>query len=270
MRRFTDPGRLRRFDRQSQSPAEHYHEASRLGAVVESLRQRRATTPAELEAPLAPPARPPAARRILLADGDRGTPTTAWLQLAERRRSARSFHAEPLGVDAIGRLLTEAYRVSGSLSLRGGTLRLRTAPSAGGLYPVETYLAASRVDGLRSGMYHYGVDDEALAEVTTAQDIPLRLQAICGGDPDAGAAAGALLLAARFARTGEKYGERGYRYVLMEAGHIAQLYCLAATQLGIGLLCRGAFHDDLAGRLVQLDRGAAAVVYILLFGRSGP
>jgi SagB-type dehydrogenase family enzyme len=82
-------------------------------------------------------------------------------------------------------------------------------------------------------------------------------------------AAGALILTTRFERSTHKYGERGYRYILIEAGEIAQTLALGAAAAETGLVSHGAFYDDRANRLLGIDGIAESVVVILLFGALG-
>jgi SagB-type dehydrogenase family enzyme len=184
-----------------------------------------------------------------------------------RRRSARdgfSRAAAPVST-ALG-FLAHAYRVSGEYRTKYGPVPLRTAPSAGALYPIEVYLVAAHVDGLAEGVYRYSVNEQVLAQHHIGSRAPELLREACGGQSHVDSAAGAILLSANFTQSVAKYGNRGYRYCLLEAGHIAQNFCLAAIPFGLAVLCRGAFYDQLANALVGVDGESRSVVYVLLFG----
>ena len=168
------------------------------------------------------------------------------------RRTVRLFTEEKLGLDDLGRLLYFTDGITGSQALDHGTLPLRASPSAGALYPIELYVASFSVDGLDEGIHHYEVEDNALEfirpgqfrqdlfEVTHRQEMVLQ-------------SAAAILMTAMFGRTKSKYGERGYRYVLLDAGHLAQNLYLESTALGLGCATVGGFLDDKANHLLGID-----------------
>jgi SagB-type dehydrogenase family enzyme len=184
----------------------------------------------------------------------------------DARRSTRSFADRPVSFEQIGGVLG-TYRCSGELEVPGGPLALRTAASAGGLYPIEVYLVATRVTGLPVGIYHYRPAETAItATRPDAGDIPDALASLVLDPEQARQAAGALILTARFERSTHKYGERGYRYILIEAGEIAQILAMGAAATGTGLVCHGAFYDNRANHLLGIDGLTESVVVILLFG----
>ncbi len=182
------------------------------------------------------------------------------------RRTLREYTGEPVTMDEVGRLLYFTNGITGSLPLDRGTLLLRSSPSAGALYPIEIYQVAFAVDGLPQGVYHYEVEGNALElvrpgyfleevfEITHRQEMVLRAS-VC------------LLLTAVFGRTKAKYGERGYRYVLLDAGHLAQNLYLESTALGLGCATIGGFLDDRANRLLGVDGLEESVVYMATVGR---
>lgn len=206
----------------------------------------------------------PAARRTPLPPTDPGLVQA----LAERRRSVRAFRPEPLPLVALAALLRLGYGATGPAPLEaGGRFLRRPVPSAGGLYPLEIFVLAARVADLAPGIHRYDPVGDGLEEVRPG--------------PWADAAAGVfytwpfvaeapaiLCLAAVFGRTQKKYGPRGYRYILLEAGHVAQNLCLGATELGLATLCMGGYRDGALNRLIGLDVPAEGVVYALGLGRA--
>jgi len=187
--------------------------------------------------------------------------------LAAGRQSTRAFADTPLSRDALATLLQASYGIVGAAGLPGGGghfLR-RRVPSAGGLYPLELYPMLRRVDKLPDGIYHFDARGDALE----------RLRA---GDWSAGASdafytwpfierANAIVcLSASFARMQSKYGPRGYRYILLEAGHVAQNLCLAAGEIGLGTLCMGGFRDARLNALLGLEPEEQGVVYAVAVG----
>ena len=162
-----------------------------------------------------------------------------------KRRSIREYTDSPLTVADVAQLVWAAQGVTSED-------QRRTAPSAGALYPMETYLVALNVEGLASGLYKYHPEEHSLALI--APGSLGRAVARAALDQDFIQHAGAvILMAAVNQRTTVKYGQRGIRYVHMEAGHTAQNVCLQATALGLGCVPVGAFDDSGLRQLLQLD-----------------
>jgi SagB-type dehydrogenase family enzyme len=153
-----------------------------------------------------------------------------------QRRSVREYADAALTAAQLSQLLWAAQGVSEP------SAGLRTAPSAGALYPLELYAAVERVSGLAPGVYRYVPRGHRLEPVSDGS-VRARLSADALSQQAIAEAPVTLALAAVFARTTQKYGERGRRYVLMEAGHAAQNVYLQATALGLGTVVIGAFDD---------------------------
>lgn len=180
----------------------------------------------------------------------------------ERRRSVRDYSGQSITLDELSRLL---YYTGGINAERWGH-RLRAAPSAGALYPIEVYPVVHRVEGLQAGLYHYAVRDHGL-ELLRAGD--LRGQIVRHGlmQEFLGQANVVLVLTAIFQRLRWKYQERTYRYAMLEAGHLGQNVYLAATSMGMGACAVGAFLDDGLNGMLGVDGKDEAVVYMLAVGK---
>ena len=162
------------------------------------------------------------------------TGTVSVEQALQSRRSVRSFKRQPLTLDELSQLLWAAQGVAGA--------RFRTAPSAGALYPLEVYVAVGNVAGLEAAVYRYSPTAHALSEVRKG-DVRKSLSSAALRQKWVGAGAVAIVFSAVYERTTGKYGERGIRYVHMEAGHAAQNVYLQAEALGLGTVVVGAFMD---------------------------
>jgi SagB-type dehydrogenase family enzyme len=173
------------------------------------------------------------------------------------RRSVRVFSDESLTIKQVGQLLWAAQ------GMNSGSLR-RTAPSAGATYPMELYVVAGRVEGLKPGMYHYRFDGHAL-EPTGVGDLRGELAAAALNQRSIAAAPAVLVLAADYSRTAKKYGERTSRYVHMEAGHVGENVHLQCEALGLGTVMIGAFDD---GRVEKLLGIKEEPLYIMPLGRK--
>jgi SagB-type dehydrogenase family enzyme len=135
-------------------------------------------------------------------------------------------------------------------------------PSAGALYPLEAYVVAAAVGGLEPGVYHYDPFRHRLALLGPARFSDLRETMV---DPSlADVAAALIVVTGVFWRTRFKYGPRGYRFALLEAGHLMQNAVLAATDLDLVSLPLGGFHDALVDDLVGVDGLNEATLYALV------
>lgn len=179
-----------------------------------------------------------------------------------KRRSIRDYSGKPMEMGELSALLFSAQGITGELH---GT-KLRTAPSAGALYPMELYVIAHNVSGLEPGLYHYGPFEHSLTALKKGN---LRDEIY-----NAGLRQGALkeaniviVLAAVPARTTGKYGQRGFRYIYMEAGHIAENILLEAVSLNLGAVPVGAFVDSMLDALLGIDGKDEISLYLVAVGK---
>jgi SagB-type dehydrogenase family enzyme len=168
-----------------------------------------------------------------------------------QRRSVREYEPMPLDVVDISQLLWAAQGVT---SNAGG----RTAPSAGGLYPLELYLATA------DGHYHYDPHHHQL-DVRGSDDIRPELSAAVLTQGWVENAPAVFVLTAVYSRTEKTYGDRAERYVKLEAGHAAQNLLLQAVSLGLGAVPVGAFHDDEVQDVLDLPSDHAPL-YVIPIG----
>ena len=175
------------------------------------------------------------------------------------RRSIRSYTGEPLTLQEVSQLL---WAAQGITDARG----LRTAPSAGALYPLEVYLVAGDVEDLTPGVYRYEPDGHQLARIIDG-DKRAELADAALAQPWVREGAISVVFTAVYERTTGKYGDRGIRYVHLEAGHAAQNLCLQATAMGLGAVTVGAFHDEQVTKLLNLP-GDEQPLYIIPVGRK--
>jgi SagB-type dehydrogenase family enzyme len=175
-----------------------------------------------------------------------------------RRRSVRDYAAGSLTLEQVAQLLWAAQGVSDPVGGR------RTAPSAGALYPLQIYAVAARVAALPAGVYRYVPGSHSLERVRAG---PAAASLAKAALLQIAVAEAPLTLAvtADFSRTTGKYGERGRRYAVLEAGHAAQNVCLQAVALGLGAVPIGAFSDGSAARILGLPP-AQTLLYLLPVG----
>ncbi len=165
------------------------------------------------------------------------------------RRSVREYADESLTLEQIAQLLWAAQGVT-----QPHPYGLRTAPSAGALYPLELYLLSGRVEGLDAGIYKYQPKPHRLIKVAEGDERKALYRAAlrqeCVRDAPA-----VIVIAAVYDRVKVKYGERGVRYTHIEVGAAAQNIYLEAESLGLGTVIVGAFQDDRVRLILQMEEG---------------
>lgn len=191
-----------------------------------------------------------------------GEPTSNLLGLCRVRKSTRSFTGEPLTIQEVSELLRSMYTVG----------EQRSTPSAGQLYPLEIFVAvtAQSDNSPAKGLYRY---DPAMFTLIPAPDATVTPEIIGRmlNSHQANDAALVVFIAADLTRPAAKYSNRGYRFALLEAGHVAQnahLYC--AETAGLGMVEYGGFQDKLAAELLELDYPKHAVLLTIVVGRDNP
>lgn len=183
------------------------------------------------------------------------------VEALRRRRSTRSFSPKPLSLDALSFLLWSCTGVQ--RKERG--YEFRTAPSAGALYPIETYVVVNNVEGLERGVYHYNIEAHALEELNTGDFAEETAHAALEQKACAEASV-VLVWTAVFERSKWKYAQRAYRYVYLDAGHIAQNLALAATGSGLASCQIGAFFDDEVNQIIGVDGEDESAIYLSVVG----
>lgn len=187
-------------------------------------------------------------------------PCSLWEAVAHRR-SVRTYTNDPIVADQLALLLWATQGIT-----TPGHPPLRATPSAGGLYPLETYLVASRVEGIEPGLYHLELPGEQLVRIAPDADIGSRVAAACLNQHMCADAACVFLWTAVLGRTLSKYGERGLRYVYLDAGHVGQNLQLAATACGLGSCNVAALFDDEVNAILGVDGESETIVYAATVG----
>jgi SagB-type dehydrogenase family enzyme len=186
--------------------------------------------------------------------------------LAAGRRSVRAFALRPMPLDTLSGLLHASYGIVEVAPLPGGGGFLRrSVPSAGGLYPLDIYVLSQGISGAPDGVHHFDALGEALECVRPGDCRALAAEAFYTW-PYAAEASAIICFVAAFERCQSKYGPRGYRYILLEAGHAAQNLCLAAAERGLGTLCMGGYRDTVLNDAIGLAPQREGVVYTVAVG----
>lgn len=185
-------------------------------------------------------------------------------EAVSKRRSIRSYAEEPLTVHHLSQLLWSAQGVTDPAQ------GLRAAPSAGATYPLEVYVVVGSggVEGLEPGVYHYDPRRHCLTLIAQG-DLRGKLCKAALNQKWVAEAPVSLVIAAVYERTTARYGDRGVRYVHMEAGHVAENIYLQATALHLGVVAVGAFNDEAVQSLLSLPSNHKPL-YIIPAGHPKP
>lgn len=203
---------------------------------------------------------PHAATRVPVPLPKKPPAADLWEILA-KRRSLRQYQDRYLTQEELAALVWATQGVT----LASRTYLLRTAPSAGALYPVETYLAVQRVEEMEPGIWHLNLPDFSL-ELLESRDTRQPLVQACLGQRFLGEAAVDFIWTGILNRAMWKYRERAIRYIFLDAGHICQNLMLAATALGLGCCPVGAFFDEEVESLVDVDGVEEVALYLASVG----
>jgi len=163
------------------------------------------------------------------------------------RRSIREYLAKPLTLEQLAQML---WAAQGITELK---YRFRTAPSAGATYPLELYVVIKTggVEGVKAGIYKYDIETHSLILVKEG-DFSYKLARAALDQEWVRKAPVNIVIVAEYERTTGYYGNRGYRYVHMEVGHVGQNIYLQAVALNLGTVAIGAFYDDQVAEVLSL------------------
>jgi SagB-type dehydrogenase family enzyme len=215
--------------------------------------------------PLELPVPPGATIFPLPAPGELSIKEIGLREAIEKRRSHRRYSAQALTLAELSYMLWLTQGVK-EVAKRGVTLR--TVPSAGARHAFETYLLINRVDELDHGMYHYVSLQHALYRVEAPDTICADVTHACYDQGQVSQSAVTFLWAAVTERMTWRYVERGFRYLLLDAGHVCQNLYLAAEAINCGVCAIAAYNDDQLNPLLGLDGSRAWVVYLASVGKK--
>ncbi len=180
------------------------------------------------------------------------------------RKSGRSFAPAPITNEELSTLLL--YSCGEIIQSESSTKRAQ--PSGGPQYPVEAYVLVFRPhDDLSAGVYHYNVRDHTLECMSTREFTKFDIEKLFVY-PWVQDVAAAIVLTGVFSRTKEKYGQRGYRYALLEAGHIGQNVYLVSGALGLQCCGVGGSYDTAIEDLLDIDGEYESALYTLAVGKG--
>lgn len=182
-------------------------------------------------------------------------------EVLKHRKSIRRFSDTLITVQELSCLL---WACTGIQRKEHG-YEFRTAPSAGALYPIETYIVVNKVEDIERGVYHYNIKEHVLEELKKG-DFRRDITNAALGQRMCLECAVVFVWTAIFFRSKWKYKQRAYRYIYLDAGHLAQNLALAAVGLGLGSCQIGALFDDEVNTLLAIDGVEESTVYLSVVG----
>lgn len=190
--------------------------------------------------------------------------TSKLSEVIRKRRSIRQFSGLPISKNELSSLL---FLSCGLINFdKNLDESRRPYPSAGARYPLEVYPLILNCGEIKKGLYHYNVKENSL-ELLLEKDLTDWIIKITGGEKWIANATVVFIITGVLDRTRIKYGERGYRYALIEAGHLGQNICLLATELGLGSCALGGYIDSEVDKLLDINLQKEFVLYLITVGK---
>ncbi|MHA1305288.1 MAG: SagB/ThcOx family dehydrogenase [Candidatus Heimdallarchaeaceae archaeon] len=183
----------------------------------------------------------------------------------ENRKSIRNYDNKPLTLEELSWLL---WSTQGIKETMNRVYTLRVVPSAGARHAFETYLLINNVETLKEGLYRYIASKHSLIDINLDPDIAEKLTKAAYNQSMVEKSAVTFIWVAVAYRMCWRYGERGYRYLLLDAGHVCQNLYLAAEDVDCGVCAIGAFHDDEINNILEVDGENLFVIYLATVGKK--
>lgn len=201
----------------------------------------------------------------LPAPGAIEVPAVDLRRAIEARESVRRYAETPLSLAELSYLLWCTQGVKG---VQGSYATFRTVPSAGARHALETYLLLNRVEGLPPGLYRFLALEHKLVAVDLKPGLAAAVAKACWDQDMVRRCAATFIWVAVAERMTWRYGQRGYRYMHLDAGHVCQNLYLAAEPVGSGVCAIAAFSDEDMSRLLGLDGEEQFVIYVATVGKK--
>ncbi|PNX47534.1 MAG: hypothetical protein BV457_05530 [Thermoplasmata archaeon M9B1D] len=179
----------------------------------------------------------------------------------QNRKSVRDFSEKPLSKEQLSYLIW----ASTGIQRKERGFEYRTAPSAGALYPIETYIIVNNVKNIAQGVYHYNIESYHLEEIKKG-DYRSEIKDAALNQPMCYHAAAVFIWTAIFNRSICKYGQRAYRYIYLDAGHIAENLALSATSINLATCQVAALYDDEVNQIIDVDGLTESTIYLSVVG----
>jgi SagB-type dehydrogenase family enzyme len=183
----------------------------------------------------------------------------------EKRRSVRKYSAEPLSAGELSFLL---WCTQGVKEVAHNYYTLRTVPSAGARHALETYLLINNISDVKPGLYRFLPLEHRILKEGSGSDISARIGEACFRQNFVRTSAVTFIWTAVVYRMKWRYGERAYRYLFLDAGHVCQNLYLAAESLDCGVCAVAAYSDDDMNVILDIDGDEQFVIYLAAVGKK--
>lgn len=196
-----------------------------------------------------------------------------FLGVLQNRRSRREFESNyKLNLNELSALCYLSYGVTHWEPIKGdqkgGAFGYRIVPSGGALYPMELYFVSFNTY-LPKGLYHYRPDTNYL-ELIKEGDFQDEMNSMILAAPkvDLLSASGLFFTTNIIERVIIKYGDRGYRFMTMEAGAVNMMLSLIASSLDLSACSIGGYYDDELNDFLEIDGGFETINNVLIIGKG--
>jgi SagB-type dehydrogenase family enzyme len=193
-------------------------------------------------------------------------PSLDFSEMIKKRCSCRNYKKEALGLENLSLVLKAGYGVIGKILIDELEFFERPVPSGGGLYSLELYVISLNVEELARGIYHYSPASHLLEQVSDIGLTDKYISNLFMHQPYLHNSAVIIVITSVIERNMKKYTDRGYRYILLEAGHCVQNMNLISSGLNLGTLNLGGFFDEELGGLLQLNLEEEVPLYCMALG----
>ena len=190
---------------------------------------------------------------------------SALKKLIDSRSSVRAYRQAPISKDELSFLL---WCTQGVKEVVDNLHTFRTVPSAGARHCLETFILANNVDGLAPGLYRYLALEHKIKQFIINDAISDKITYACLGQDFVKKNAVTFIWVCAVDRMTWRYGERGFRYAFLDAGHVCQNLYLSAESIGCGVCAVAAYDDDRMNELLGLDGKDQFVIYLAAVGRK--
>jgi SagB-type dehydrogenase family enzyme len=185
-------------------------------------------------------------------------------EVIESRNSLRVYKDSKISLEELSFIL---WSTQGVKEIIKGKVTIRNVPSAGARHAFETYILANSVEGLQKGLYRYIALENRLVEISFEDKIDDKIMDACLCQKSVKSSAVTFIWVAIPYRMNWKYGERGYRYLYLDAGHVCQNLYLTAQAINCGVCAIGAFDDDEMNKILNIDGKEQFTIYMGTLGK---
>lgn len=183
----------------------------------------------------------------------------------EERKSLRKYSKKQLSLEELSYLL---WCTQGVKTITSKPVTKRNVPSAGSRHPFETYIVANNVEGLDKGLYRFIATKHKLLEISLEAGLSKKIEKACLEQPFISLSGAIVIWVADTKRTKWRYGERGYRYMHLDAGHLCQNLYLAAEDIDSGVCGIAAYDDAEINKILGVDGEEQFVIYLATVGKK--